>query len=450
MMATWPLARAVARAGQLGVVSGTLLPVITARRLQRGDPGGHLRRAFEHFPYPGVARRVWDDFYVPGGKPPQVPFDPIRQPVRGAGPALTELLVVAGFAELFLAREGHAGRVAMHHHGQAQTALLPSLYGALLAAPSHLILSGANTAAVLDSIVRLCRGEDGALELAVSSGTPGEPVPCCFDPRLLVGGTPPALPLPRILVTVNSAAEAAALLARAGDRVTGFLLVNASPGGFSETSEVGSMRALGRPFWLAGLPARAENLAAALRCGATGVVVSTPFYYCAESELDTDVKERVVRGIGEAPARLDVTFLSSPTGFSVPVVPLEGTAAHPAGFAARTRFCDVGFLRQLYLKPDGGMGYRCPGEPLPGYVEKGGDARQAVQQHCLCNAVLASLGLGQRRLEEALERPLAPAGEELEALAQFVAPGRNQFEAADVVATLLASRPEALRRPAAG
>ena len=39
------LANAVARAGQLGVVSGTALDVILPRRLQVGDPGGDMRRA---------------------------------------------------------------------------------------------------------------------------------------------------------------------------------------------------------------------------------------------------------------------------------------------------------------------------------------------------------------------------------------------------------------------
>ena len=54
----WPLARAVALTGQLGVVSGTALEVVLARRLQLGDPGGHLRRALAHFPVPGVADRI--------------------------------------------------------------------------------------------------------------------------------------------------------------------------------------------------------------------------------------------------------------------------------------------------------------------------------------------------------------------------------------------------------
>ena len=64
----WRLARSVSRLGQLGVVSGTALDQILARRLQMGDPGGHMRRALDHFPVPRLAAQVWDDYYVPGGK----------------------------------------------------------------------------------------------------------------------------------------------------------------------------------------------------------------------------------------------------------------------------------------------------------------------------------------------------------------------------------------------
>ena len=51
-VSNWRLANAVSRLGQLGVVSGTALDQIFARRLQDGDPDGHMRRAVAHFPFP--------------------------------------------------------------------------------------------------------------------------------------------------------------------------------------------------------------------------------------------------------------------------------------------------------------------------------------------------------------------------------------------------------------
>ena len=55
----WRLARAVAHTGQLGVVSGTALDTVLARRLQLGDPSGHLRRAIAAFPFQDLAERAF-------------------------------------------------------------------------------------------------------------------------------------------------------------------------------------------------------------------------------------------------------------------------------------------------------------------------------------------------------------------------------------------------------
>jgi len=51
-VSSWRLARAVASRGHLGVVSGTAIDAVFVRRLQDGDPGGHLRRAMARFPVP--------------------------------------------------------------------------------------------------------------------------------------------------------------------------------------------------------------------------------------------------------------------------------------------------------------------------------------------------------------------------------------------------------------
>src|SRR6266513_6453736 len=70
----WRLARAVSLTGQLGVVSSTALDTILARRLQDGDPDGHMRRGLAMFPYPEIAQRILDKHYIPGGKPPGTPY----------------------------------------------------------------------------------------------------------------------------------------------------------------------------------------------------------------------------------------------------------------------------------------------------------------------------------------------------------------------------------------
>ena len=82
----WRLARAVSTAGQLGVVSGTLLPVVLARRLQLGDPGGELRRALAAFPDPATSASLLARYFIPGGKAPAAPFAAVPMPSATPSP----------------------------------------------------------------------------------------------------------------------------------------------------------------------------------------------------------------------------------------------------------------------------------------------------------------------------------------------------------------------------
>ena len=78
-VSNWRLARAVSRLGQLGVVSGTALDSILVRRLQDGDPGGHMRRGLDQFPIPEMADRVWSAYYIPGGKAERAPYKSLQR-----------------------------------------------------------------------------------------------------------------------------------------------------------------------------------------------------------------------------------------------------------------------------------------------------------------------------------------------------------------------------------
>src|SRR3974390_410776 len=77
-VSSWRLAQAVSRLGHLGVVSGTALDLILARRLQDGDPGGYMRRGLGHFPIPKIADRIWQEYYVPDGKAERAPYKTLR------------------------------------------------------------------------------------------------------------------------------------------------------------------------------------------------------------------------------------------------------------------------------------------------------------------------------------------------------------------------------------
>src|SRR5208282_1344219 len=84
-VSNWRLANAVSRLGQLGVVSGTALDSLFVRRLADGDKGGHMWRGVEAFPFPEMARRIWQEYFVADGKPagttyPAIPMHQRNEP----------------------------------------------------------------------------------------------------------------------------------------------------------------------------------------------------------------------------------------------------------------------------------------------------------------------------------------------------------------------------------
>src|SRR5579863_5614467 len=139
-VSSWRLANAVSRLGQLGVVSGTALDQVLSRRLQDGDPGGHMRRALDHFPFPAMAGRIWKDNYIPDGKGETDSYRKLPLHRKNNHRELEELCVVSNFVEIFLAREGHDNPVGINYLEKIQIPHLPSIYGAMLAGVDYILM----------------------------------------------------------------------------------------------------------------------------------------------------------------------------------------------------------------------------------------------------------------------------------------------------------------------
>ena len=448
----WRLARAVSQSGELGVVSGTLLAVVLARRLQSGDPDGEMRRALRHFPIPGVADRVLAAHFIPGGKNPDAAFTLTAMPTQHCGAALTELTVAANFVEVFLAKEGHAGVVGLNLLEKIQLALLPSLYGAMLAGVDYVLVGAGIPRSVPGALDRFAAGEAAEIKLDVSGTGADESFSTQFVPATFWGGNPPTLNRPQFLAIVSSATLALTLAKKSNGRVDGFVVEGELAGGHNapprgplvlspegepvygarDIPDLAKIRELGLPFWLAGSYARPEKLTAARALGATGIQVGTAFAFCDESGIEPGVKRDAVRASRAGTAKVFTDPAASPTGFPFKVLGLTGTLSDPAVYAARERICDLGGLRQIYRKPDGTLGYRCPGEPVEDFVRKGGAAADAAGRKCLCNGLTATVGLGQVRADGA-EPSLVTAGNEVAELARLVPAGEEHYSACDVV-----------------
>ena len=132
-VSSWRLARAVAAAGQIGVVSGVGVDTTLVRHLQLGDRSAEYRRAMAAFPFQDMVERILQRFFINGGKPADAPFK--LKPIPSIKPSrlLQELTVVANFVEVFLAKNGHNGHVGINYLEKIQTPTLLSLYGAMLA-----------------------------------------------------------------------------------------------------------------------------------------------------------------------------------------------------------------------------------------------------------------------------------------------------------------------------
>ncbi|MDP7123746.1 MAG: nitronate monooxygenase [Acidimicrobiales bacterium] len=454
----WRLARAVSVAGQLGVVSGTALESVMVRRLQLGDPGGHTRRALGQYPVPAVADSILDRYYIEGGKPANQRF--VQTPLGRAEQSgnLLDLLVASNFVEVHLAREGHSGPVGINYMEKIQTPLLASVYGSMLAGVDY-VLVGAGIPKVLPAAIdRLAEGLSVEMKLDVRGASGGDHYVSRFDPAAAMRGEGPTLKRPMFLAIVSSHILATMLAAKIDVPVDGFIVEapvagghNAPPRGRPQLSETGepvygerdvpdlaAIRDLGLPFWLAGGYDDPDKVREALELGAAGVQVGTPFAYCEESGFDTDVKRRVLDLSRNGTATVFTDPVASPSGFPFKVVDLEGTLSDPAVYAGRERErCELGYLRTAYRREDGQLGWMCPAEPVKDYVRKGGDPGDTVGRKCLCNALLANVGLGQVQHGGATEKMLLTSGDMVPDVARFLPPGEASYTAEDVVGRLV-------------
>jgi NAD(P)H-dependent flavin oxidoreductase YrpB (nitropropane dioxygenase family) len=203
-----------------------------------------------------------------------------------------------------------------------------------------------------------------------------------------------------------------------------------------DTVDTVKMAATGLPFWLAGGYAGPDRVEAARQAGATGVQVGTAFALCEESALDPELKQAVIRQASAGQIDVHTDPLASPSGFPFKVVRLPGTVSDEAVYESRERVCDLGFLRIGYARPDGSVGYRCPSEPVAAYVTKGGKLEDTAGRMCLCNGLLATVGLGQERAAGP-EPAIVTIGDDVEAVVHALGGEHGRWTAADVVAHLL-------------
>lgn len=456
-VSNWRLARAVSRYGQLGVVSGTALDQILARRLQDGDPGGHMRRGLDHFPFPQMAERIWQTYYIPGGKRERESYKAVPGHAQVSPRELQELCMVANFVEVNLAREGHNNPVGINYLEKIQLPHLPSLYGAMLAGVGYVLVGAGIPLKIPGVLDCFAEHQPAAYPLHVTGAQDDEDAMMSFAPAEFMECELPNLTRPKFLAIIASNVLAATIVKRASGSVDGFVIEgptagghNAPPRGKLQLDESGDavygerdrvdlekIRELGLPFWLAGGYGTPEKLREALAAGATGIQVGTAFAYCEESGLRSDYKQAILQKVVSGNAKVATNPSASPTNFPFKVVQLEGTLSEEEVYLARHRICDLGFLRETYRTDEGTIGFRCSAEPVTVYLSKGGKEENTPGKRCLCNALMATIGHPQVRNGKFTEMGLVTSGNDLTKLERFLPQGGElTYTACDVLAKL--------------
>jgi NAD(P)H-dependent flavin oxidoreductase YrpB (nitropropane dioxygenase family) len=448
------------RCGQvLGTVSGVAAEKVLARILQTGDLGGHYRRALEHFPFPGVAERIINRYFVPDGIQSGQKFKSVPVFTMHPGRDLVELTVASSFAFIWLAKEGHSSPVSVNYLEKIQHPHIYHLTGAMLAGVDYVTMGAGITLQIPAVLDALANGENPSYRVLVEGSKDGTET-IIFEPSQFFGAKLPELKRPGFLpvISTNILAEIMAKKLPNGS-IQGFVIEKPTAGGhnapprgnappnangepvYGPRDEVtfNKLCDLGIPFWIGGSFASPEELAHAKALGATGIQAGSIFALSEDSGMDTRYRREIRRlGYrGELVVRTDPKV--SPTGFPFKVVQLPGTLSVPTVYKRRDheRVCDLCLLRTPYKKDDDTIGFRCPAEPVEDYINKGGKHEDTVGARCICNALMSAADLGSPN-----EPPIFTLGDDVSFLRHLMRDENSSYTAAKAIEYLLRSAPQ--------
>lgn len=454
-VSSWKMAQAVSRTGQLGVVSGTAIDAVISRRLQDGDLDGSVRRALSYFPDQEFVAEVLKRYFIEGGKGTGDPYLLVPKLSLHPSEFASKLLVAANFTEVWLAKEGHQGLVGINHLEKIQLATPAAIYGAMLADVNY-VLIGAGIPSEVPRIIRdLIDHKSTNISITVENATVKYSLK--FDPSIIKGDKTIPLNRPTFLAIVSSHALAAYLNRDEEIRPDGFVIEASSAGGhnapprgsspigpdgqsrFSEKDEadISKVAAIGLPFWLAGGYATPLKLQQAIDQGAAGVQVGSIFALCTDSGITAELRLEILEKLSAHTLEIVTDPLVSPTSFPFKYANLDETISDADNFHERVRLCDLGYLRTVVEKPDHRIAYRCAGEPDKTFEFKGGVPGATLGKKCLCNALLANIGMPQVRVSGYEELPLVTLGSDLTGELALVEQFGQGWSAAQAVEYLL-------------
>src|SRR5450759_1410209 len=152
-VSNWRLAHAVAAAGQLGVVSGTAIGSVLVRRL-------------------------------PAGRAPGEPYRGLPMYKQAVSTVREQVTIAANFVEVWLAKEGHSGKVGINLLTKVQMPNLASLYGAMLAGVDVVLMGAGIPREIPGALDALAQHAPATLRFDVEGQPASEPLFLRFDPSV--------------------------------------------------------------------------------------------------------------------------------------------------------------------------------------------------------------------------------------------------------------------------
>ena len=454
-VSNWKLAKTVSMAGQLGVVSGTAIDNVLARRLQDGDKSGDTRRALSHFPNQEIVQKILKKYFIEDGKPNSQPYVMVPKITLEQKRDAQEILIAANFVEVWLAKEGHDGLIGINFLHKIQMTTAASVFGALLAGVDYIIM-GAGIPRELPKLIRqLVKLEPGSVPVDVIGGSAVQTIINPLD--FISAGT--KIKQPKFLAIISVDVLGTYLARDEETRPDGFIIEHNSAGGHNapprgkyeldengepiygpkDIADLEKMKKLGLPFWLAGTYGNPNRVKEALESGAVGVQVGTLFAISNHSGFSDKTRRQLLEKLKSGTLDVKTDVKASPTSFPIKIAKLEGHTSTEKGFADRPKLCDLGYLREPVISATGRTIYRCPSEPEEEFLKKGGAPEEIDGRKCLCNGLMANIGLPQVRRDGYVEAPIVTLGSDIEGAKVLLKENPNGYGAEQAVNWLLQS-----------
>lgn len=437
----------------LGTVSCVAAEHVMTQLLKSGDPGGHIRRALEHFPFPEVAEDIIKRYFVKDGILKDQKFIPAGALNLRSSPNLIKLMVAASFAFIWLAKEGHSEPISVNYLEKIQMSHVYHLTGAMLAGVDFVTMGAGMTLQIPGVLDAIASGGNPSYRVQVEGSKDGFAM-LHFNPSEFFGRKLPEMKRPGFLpiISSNFLGKLMAQKLPSGS-IQGFVVELPTAGGHNAPPRVKGnfddkgqpiygdkdnvdfkkLQDLGIPFWIGGSFASPEGLAEAQSLGAVGIQAGSIFALSEDSGMDPEFRAEIRRQGWNRELVVRTDPKASPTGFPFKLIQLANTQSDPGVYEDRKRVCNICLLRTLHMHKDE-IVYRCSSEPIVNYLSKGGKIEDTVGARCLCNVLLSAVKLGNPK-----EPPAFTLGDDVRFLHHLMKNENDSYTARQAVEYLLSS-----------